>query len=178
MLEIVILSIALSMDAFAVSIVLAAKHKKEVKNLAWMAGAYFGLFQGAMPLIGFFVAKAVTLWMDTFADRIAFILLLTIGIKMIVESFDKSEKVDLVKISHRVMILLAIATSIDAMVAGFTLVLLEVNFVLACLIIGLTTVLFSTLGVLIGKRFGASLGSRAELLGGIILIAIGCKMVI
>ncbi len=178
MIEVFILSVALSMDAFAVSIGLGSKNTKNSLSLALLAGAYFGVFQGVMPLIGYMAGKGVLGWIEAYAPWIAFILLVFIGGKMIYESFAEGIEEDIVHITHRVMLLLAIATSIDAMAAGFTLALLDFNPFLACLIIGATTFCFSLTGVYVGKRCGTWLESKAELLGGIILILIGFKILL
>lgn len=178
MVEVLILAIALSMDAFAVSIGLGAKHNTKIKSLSIMSGIYFGLFQGIMPLIGYVGGKGVMGWVESYAPWIAFILLLVIGGKMIYESFSEGIEEDLVKITHRVMLMLAIATSIDAMAAGFTLTILDVNPFVACFIIGVTTLIFSWVGVFIGSKSGTWLESKAEFLGGVTLILIGIKLLI
>ncbi len=178
MVEILILAIALSMDAFAVSIGLGAKHNNKIKALSVMSGIYFGLFQGLMPLIGYIGGKGVMGWVEAYAPWIAFILLLLIGGKMIFESFSEGIEEDLVKITHRVMLILAIATSIDAMAAGFTLTILNVNPFLACFIIGVTTFIFSWVGVLVGSKCGTWLESKASFIGGVTLILIGINFLL
>ncbi|MES9939687.1 MAG: manganese efflux pump MntP family protein [Candidatus Thiodiazotropha sp. 6PLUC2] len=178
MLEVLILAIALSMDAFAISVGLGSKNAKKTKTLALLASTYFGLFQGLMPLIGFFGGKGVIGWVESYAHWIAFFLLLLIGGKMIYESITEGIEEDIAQITHRVMLVLAIATSIDAMAAGFTLNLLDVNPLIACGIIGATTFLFSWAGVFVGVKSGVWLESKAELLGGVILIAIGFKILL
>jgi putative Mn2+ efflux pump MntP len=178
MLEVLILAIALSMDAFAVSVGLGSKNTKNTKTLALLASIYFGLFQGLMPLIGYFGGKGVIGWVESYAHWIAFFLLLLIGGKMIYESMSEGIEEDIAQITHRVLLVLAIATSIDAMAAGFTLNLLEVNPLIACVIIGATTFLFSWSGVFVGVKSGVWLESKAELLGGVILIAIGFKILL
>lgn len=176
MIELLILAVALSMDAFAVSVGLGAKHKHSTLSLALMSAVYFGLFQGLMPLIGYLGGRGVLGWVESYASWIAFLLLLLIGIKMIYESFAEGIEEDIVKVTHRVMLMLAIATSIDAMAAGFTFTILAVNPFIACLIIGVVTFLFSWLGVRIGTRSGTWLESKAEFLGGVTLILIGIKI--
>jgi putative Mn2+ efflux pump MntP len=178
MIEVVILAIALSMDAFAVSVGLGSKKLKQTNSLALVSALYFGLFQGLMPLIGYLGGKGVLGWVEEYAHLLAFILLLLIGGKMIYESISEGIEEDIRIITHRVMIILAIATSIDAMAAGFTLTLLEVNPFLACVIIGMTTFVFSYIGVFIGARSGTWLESKAELLGGVILILMGFKILL
>lgn len=178
MFEVIILAVALSMDAFAVSIGLGSKHVKQTKSLALMSGIYFGLFQGLMPLIGYMGGKGVLGWVEEYAQWVAFALLILIGGKMIYESITEGIEEDIVKITHKVMLILAIATSVDAMAAGFTLTLIEINPFLACAIIGVATLFFSWMGVFIGAKSGTWLESKAELLGGIVLILIGFKVLL
>ncbi|MEJ2395651.1 MAG: manganese efflux pump MntP family protein [Candidatus Thiodiazotropha sp.] len=176
MIEVVFLAVALSMDAFAVSIGLGSKQKTMPLALAIKAGAYFGLFQALMPLVGYLGGKGVLGWIEDYAHWVAFLLLALIGGKMIYESFSEGIEEDISKVTHRVMLILAIATSIDAMAAGFTLTLLDINPFIACLIIGFTTFAFSWAGVFIGIKSGTWLESKAEFSGGAILILIGLKM--
>lgn len=178
MIEVIILALALSMDAFAVSIGLGAKHSNKGLALGLMAGIYFGVFQGIMPLLGYAGGKGVFAWIDVYAPWVAFILLVLIGAKMIFESRSEGIEEDIRKITHRVMLVLALATSVDALAAGFSLTLLNVNAFYACFIIGLTTFGFSWLGVLVGAKTGTWLESKAELLGGIVLILIGFKILL
>ena len=178
MIEVFVLATALSMDAFAVSIGLGTKHGNRKLSLELMAGIYFGLFQGLMPLIGYAAGTGVFDWVEAFASWIAFILLALVGGKMIYESRSEGIEENIVKITHRVMLTLALATSIDAMAAGFSLTLLEVNPLYACFIIGLTTFVFSWFGILIGAKSGSYLENKAELLGGFVLILIGFKILI
>lgn len=176
MLEVIILAIALSMDAFAVSIGLGAKgHGKE---LGLKAGLYFGTFQALMPFIGYLGGKSVLGWVETYAHWIAFGLLAAIGAKMFYEGLSRDIEEEIEALTHKTMLLLAIATSIDAMAAGFSLTLLDFNAYLACLIIGVTTFAFSWAGVGIGKRSGIWLESKAEIFGGVVLILIGVKMLV
>lgn len=178
MIEVLILAVALSMDAFAVSIGLGSKHKKKTASLALMCGIYFGIFQALMPLIGYLGGKGILGWVESYAPWIAFLLLLLVGGKMIYESFTEGIEEDIAIITHRVMLMLAIATSIDAMAAGFTLTMLDVNPFIACIIIGVTTFCFSWAGVYVGTKSGTWLESKAELFGGIILVLIGFKIVL
>lgn len=178
MFDVLLLAVALSMDAFAVSIGLGSKQKSGPTTLALLAAVYFGLFQGLMPLIGYLGGQGILGWVETFAPWIAFLLLAFIGGKMIYESFAENIEEDIAQITHRVMLILAIATSIDAMAAGFALTLLEVSPLLACLVIGLTTFAFSYLGVFIGFKSGTWLESKAELLGGVVLVLIGLKILL
>lgn len=176
MIEVILLALALSMDAFAVSVGLGAKHTVDRKKLAFMAAIYFGLFQGLMPLFGYFAGKGVLGWVEAYASWVAFSLLLIIGGKMVYESFSEGVEGDIKNITHRIMLVLAIATSIDALAAGFALTLLNVNPLISCIIIALTTCAFSYAGVYIGSKSGTKLENKAELFGGIVLILIGFKM--
>jgi putative Mn2+ efflux pump MntP len=177
-IEVVILAVALSMDAFAVSIGLGSRHIKKTASLAMMSGIYFGTFQALMPLIGYLGGKGVLGWVESYAPWIAFLLLSLIGGKMIYESFAEGVEEGIAIITHRVMLALAIATSIDAMAAGFSLTLLEVNPFIACMIIGLMTFCFSWVGVFVGTKSGTWLESKAELFGGVVLILIGLKILL
>ncbi len=178
MAELIILAFALSMDAFAVSIGLGAKQQRKMSNLAISAALYFGLFQGGMPIIGYLGGRGLLGWVESAAPWLAFMLLIGIGLKMIYESFAEGVEEEISIITHRVMLTLAIATSVDAMAAGFSLTLLQVNPWVACAIIGVTTALFSVAGVYIGSRSGTWLESKAELLGGVVLILIAVKILI
>ncbi len=178
MLEVLILAIALSMDAFAVSIGLGSKHIEKTKSLALMAAIYFGVFQALMPLIGFFGGRGVLGWVEDYAHWIAFFLLVLVGAKMIYESMTEGIEEDISQITHKVLLILAIATSIDAMAAGFSLTLIDVNPLIACSTIGITTFFFSWVGVYVGAKSGTWLESKAEFLGGIILILIGFKILL
>ena len=178
MFEVLLLAVALSMDAFAVSIGLGSKQKTTPTALALKAGIYFGIFQALMPLIGYLGGKGVLAWVEGYAHWIAFLLLVLIGGKMIYESFAEGIEEDIAKITHRVMLMLSIATSIDAMAAGFTLTLLDVNPFIACMIIGITTFCVSWSGVYIGAKSGTWLESKAELLGGVILMLIGLRILL
>lgn len=178
MLEVFFLAIALSMDAFAVSIGLGAKRNKASKNMPLMAAVYFGLFQAIMPFFGYWAGKGLLSVVAAYAPWIAFFLLLLIGAKMIYESFNTGIEDDIKNISHQVMLVLAIATSIDAMAAGFALNLLQVNVVVACAVIGVTTAFFSYIGVLVGEKSGTQLENKAELFGGVVLILIGLKILL
>lgn len=178
MVEVIFLAIALSMDAFAVSIGLGSKQKRNLTSLALMSGLYFGLFQALMPLIGYLGGKGVLGWVEAYAPWVAFGLLVLIGGKMIYESFAEGIEEEISIITHKVMLMLAIATSIDAMAAGFVLTLLDINLFIACFIIGLITFAFSWMGVFIGSRSGTWLESKAELFGGVVLIFIGLKVLL
>ncbi|RLQ22899.1 manganese efflux pump [Seongchinamella sediminis] len=178
MIEVFVLAIALSMDAFAVSVGLGSKRVRQTSSLAVIAASYFALFQALMPLVGFLGGKGVLGWIEAYANWIAFLLLLVVGAKMIYEALSEGIEEDIAQVTHRVILILAIATSIDAMAAGFTLNLLAVNPLVACAIIGATTFICSVIGVLVGARSGTWLESKAEILGGTVLILIGVKFLL
>lgn len=176
MIEVIILAVALSMDAFAVSIGLGAK--KYTPVLPLKAGLFFGIFQALMPFIGYLGGKGVLGWIDAYAHWIAFGLLALIGAKMIYEGVQEGVEEDIAAITNKMMLILAIATSIDAMAAGFSLTLLDANPYVACLVIGVITFAFSWVGVLIGKNSGTWLESKAEIFGGTVLILMGFKILL
>ncbi|GAA0324274.1 manganese efflux pump MntP family protein [Psychrobacter aestuarii] len=188
MFEVILLAVALAMDAFAVSIGMGAKAQKkpaeDIRRLALFAALYFGVAQGVMPLFGFLLGSAVLGWLAQAAPWIGGIILLILGGKMLYEVIsgddDEPEAAADVMVGHsvsqRTLLTLAIATSIDAMAAGFTLNLLALNAWLACAIIAVVTAVFSWAGVYLGKRSGTWLEEKAELLGGVVLIAIGIKI--
>lgn len=176
MIEVFILAFALSMDAFAVSIGLGTK--KHNKFLPLKAGAFFGVFQALMPIFGYFGGKGVVGLVEAYTPWIAFGLLTLVGAKMIYEGVQEGIEEDISDITNKMLLVLAIATSIDAMAAGFTLTLLQVNPYLACLTIGIVTFAFSALGVRIGERSGTWFEGKAEVFGGIVLIGLGVKFLV
>lgn len=181
MIALLLLALALSMDAFAVSIGLGAKHRLNTLTIALMAGLYFGLAQGIMPLIGYLGGRSVLGFIANLAPWIACVILVGLGGKMLYEALkgeDEDETDNDLSINQKTMFTLAIATSIDAMAAGFTLNLIAVNAYLACTIIAAVTGIFSCIGVYLGKQSGTWLESKAEIFGGVVLIGIGLKMVL
>ena len=191
MVALLLLALALSMDAFAVAIGLGAKHRYGTAKIAVMAGVYFGVFQGVMPLIGYLGGRSILGFIAHLAPWIACIILVGLGGKMLYEALSSDSEEDEVPhsdgldvansgvvVTHKTMTTLAIATSIDAMAAGFTLNLIPVNAWLSCLIIAVVTAVFSFVGVFLGQQSGTWLESKAEIFGGLVLIGIGLKMVL
>ena len=177
--EIFLIGVGLSMDAFAVSITLglSAKNPKIIEIL--IPGIYFGFFQALMPLIGYFGGTYFARYVQSLEHWVAFVLLGFIGGKMIKDSFSKDEeKTDTHPFQFMKMLLLAIATSIDALAVGVTFAFFELNIFTAILIIGLTTFCISTAGVKTGIIFGTKFKSKAEFIGGAILVLIGVKILI
>ena len=176
MWEVWVLAVALSMDAFAVSLGLGVRQDTSYRHLGVRAGLYFGAFQGLMPLFGYLAGRGVLGWVESYAPWVAAALLFAIGGKMLYESQIEGIEEDIARITHRLMFTLAIATSIDAMAAGFSLILLPVDAWLACAVIALVTFGFSWLGVKIGRTGATWLESKAEMLGGVVLILIGFRI--
>jgi putative Mn2+ efflux pump MntP len=178
-LNIVVIAVALAMDAFAVSVVSGSAYKKlQVKHALRMA-LFFGLFQACMPLVGALAGLTIREFIAGWDHWFAFFLLAAVGAKMIYESFKiRPEKRNLNPASLPVLFALALATSIDALVVGVTLPLLVAGFVLAVTVIGIVTFVLSYLGVYIGKKLGHFFESRIEALGGIILIGLGAKILL
>lgn len=173
-IELLILSIALAMDAFAVSICKGLSLKEiKVKHLI-LVGSWFGGFQALMPVLGYFCGSKFADKVDKYDHWIAFIILALIGASMIKESGDDEEEVNS-NMDVKTMFFLAVATSIDALTVGITFAFLDVNIVMAVLFIGVITFVISAMGVKIGSIFGDKYKSKAEMLGGIVLILIGVK---
>ena len=176
-IELVLMGVGLAMDAFAVSVCKGLGMTRLNKKQALIIGLYFGGFQALMPLIGYFAGRVLSDFVTNYSHWIAFILLAIIGVSMIKESFGDKEEVD-ASMDVKSMFLLAVATSIDALMVGVTFAFLNVAIVPAVLFIGATTFVCSAVGVKIGSIFGMRYKSRAELCGGIILILIGLKIVL
>ena len=176
-LDLFILAVGLSMDAFAVSVCKGLSLGKIKPKHMCIAGAWFGGFQALMPLIGYFLGSFFAEMIEKYDHWVAFVLLAIIGGNMIKESFGKDEKVDS-SMDVKSMLLLAIATSIDALAVGVTFAFLQVQIIPAVSFIGVITFIFSAVGVKIGSLFGTKYKSKAELFGGIVLVLIGIKILL
>lgn len=176
MIDVIILAVALSMDAFAVSIGLGAKKYRDTKLIAFKVALLFGFFQAFMPLVGYFAGVGLGQYIESIDHWIAFLLLFAIGAKMIYESRSEDTTEDISHISNHILLTLAIATSIDAMAAGFTLSLFDIPVWISILLIGATTFIFSYIGVFVGFKSGIWLENKAEFIGGITLVGIGIKI--
>ena len=180
-IELFILAVGLSMDAFAVSICKGLSLGKIKWKHMIIAGAWFGGFQALMPLIGYFLGIGFSDFVSNFSHWIAFALLLIIGGNMIKEALGKDEDEDEgggASMKFKAMLLLAIATSIDALAVGVTFAFLDVAIVPAILFIGIVTFVFSAAGIKIGSLFGTKYKSKAEIVGGVILILLGIKILL
>lgn len=180
LIELFVLAVGLSMDAFAVSICKGLATKEVSVKQMCLAGLWFGGFQALMPLIGYLLGSAFAKAITSFDHWIAFALLAFIGGNMIKEAFSKEEDEEKVNDSFGVktMFIMAIATSIDALAVGVTFAFLSVQIVPAVSFIGIITFLFSFVGVKLGNLFGAKYEKKAQLAGGIILILIGVKLLL
>ncbi|MCL1831970.1 MAG: manganese efflux pump MntP family protein [Oscillospiraceae bacterium] len=180
-LELSLIAVGLSMDAFAVSVCIGLTMRRFTLRNALVVGAYFGAFQAGMPVIGYFAAALFADKVDAFAHWIAFALLVILGVKMIVGSFSAdsdANKDTPQRLGIKQMLPLAVATSIDAMAVGVTFAFFEVNITFAVLLIGVTTLALSILGVKIGNAFGSKFKTKAEIFGGIVLVLIGVKILL
>ena len=167
---------SLSMDAFAASICKGAEARGTPWKVGIIAGLYFGAFQALMPIVGYFLGSAIQQLIAPIAGYVAFGILAFVGIGMVRESLNCANDSPPISLRPRIMLPIAIATSIDALVVGVTFAALEVKLLPAAALIGLATFLFSAMGCRIGAFCGNKLGTKANLLGGIALILIGAKI--
>lgn len=180
MFEVILLGIALAMDALAVSIVNGIKYSNYNKKDMFLASLSFGVFQGLMPLLGYLVFTPFIKYVEKVDHWIVLILLGYIGIDMIKESFEKAEEIKekSEKFTIKVLFVESIATAIDALAVGIELPNFVVNPYVSCLIICLCTFVICIIGHMLGKKIALILKNKALLLGGLILIAIGVKEVL
>ena len=175
---IIILSIGLGMDAFAVSVCKGVSFKKSNLKKSIIVASYMGIFQAIMPVIGYFLGMSFADKITSIDHWLAFVLLFIIGIKMIKEALSTEKEVINDKVDFKEMIILAIATSIDALAVGITFAFLNVNLWFAVSLIGMITFLLCFVGTKIGSIFGDKYENKAELAGGLILILLGIKIVL
>lgn len=178
-LTIIIIAIALAMDAFAVSIVSGSAFKQLKVRHALRMALFFGLFQAFMPLLGVLAGLKIRNYISHYDHWVAFVLLAAVGCKMIYESFKiESSNATFDPSNIMVLFVLSTATSIDALAVGITLSFLNVSLALAVSVIGTVTFVLSYLGTVIGKKFGHFCESKIEAAGGLILIGLGLKIVL
>lgn len=179
LIEIILIAVSLAMDAFAVSICKGLSMKKMDWKKAIIIGLYFGIFQAGMPVIGYLLGVGFEESIKFIDHWIAFGLLAFIGGNMIKEALSKNEEDEVDdKVDFKTMVVLAIATSIDALAVGVTFAFLNVNIVLAVSLIGILTFIISCIGVKLGNVFGDKYEKKAELAGGVVLILIGLKILL
>ena len=172
------IALGLSMDAFAVAICKGLAMSKITFRKSLIVGLWFGGFQGMMPLLGYLLGVQFKSYITAIDHWIAFVLLGLIGINMIREALSKDEEKASDSLAFKDMLVLAIATSIDALAVGVTFAFLQVDIIPAISFIGATTLILSMIGVKIGNVFGVRYKSKAELAGGIILIIMGTKILL
>ena len=182
-IELFLLGVGLSMDAFAVSVCKGLGMRKLNKKQALIIVLYFGGFQALMPFVGWLLGSQFQKYITSIDHWIAFILLGFIGGKMMIEAvreWNEEEVVDVMDapIDHKNMLVLAVATSIDALTVGITFAFLGTPIVEAITIIGITTMVISIAGVVVGNFFGSRYKSKAEFIGGLILVLLGLKILL
>lgn len=184
-IELLLIGVGLSMDAFAVSVCKGLNMRKINYKHAFIIAAFFGGFQALMPFLGWALGSQFEQYIESVDHWIAFILLAFIGGKMVMEAIkggddedDDEKEVCPDKLDIKELFMLAVATSIDALAVGVTFAFLNVNIVFSITTIGITTFVISIAGVVIGNLFGAKYKSKAEITGGIILVLIGLKILL
>ena len=177
--EILFMSVGLGMDAFAVSICKGLSMIKMKWKNAIVIGLYFGIFQALMPWIGYMLGRNFSSVITKIDKYIAFFLIVSIGINMLIEAFKKKDEGEINDDIHpRTMFILAIATSLDALAVGVTFAFLKVSILKPIISIGLMTFLLSLIGVKIGNIFGKKYKKHSQIAGGVILILIAIKILI
>lgn len=178
MIEIVLIAVALAMDAFAVSVCKGLAMQKITFKKAAIVGLWFGGFQTLMPTVGYFLGSAFAEKIEAVDHWVAFILLAIIGVNMIREAMSKDEEKIDASLDVKTMFLMAVATSIDALAVGITFALEGENIAVSAILIGVITFCISALGVKIGSVFGTKYKSKAEFVGGVVLVGIGLKILL
>lgn len=173
-----LLAVALAMDSVAVSIAIGSKYKELLLSKILVIAAVFGLFQGVMPLTGYLIGISFAGYVQAYDHWIAFVLLAGLGGKMLYEAYQDEFDEEVTDLSTKTLITLAVATSIDAMAVGVTFAFLQTDIYFASAIIALVTFALCFGAVYIGKKLGSLLESKAEILGGLILIGLGCKILL
>ena len=173
-----LIAVALAMDAFSVSMTKGFTQKQLTNTQIIYYGLFFGGFQFLMPILGYFCGNVIASIVESLAPIIGFILLLAIGVNMIRESLSEDDEEITDNFSFREVTLLAIATSIDAFAVGITIALLKDPILISSIIIGIVAFVFSIIGVFIGRKLGNYIGDKFQILGGVILILIGIKILL
>ena len=176
---VVLIAFGLAMDSFAVSITSGISVKTQRINSALKIAAFFGLFQACMPIIGWLAGLSVVEFISGFDHWVAFGLLSLIGCRMIYESIKtEPKKKEINYLSVYVLLMLSVATSIDALAVGLSFAFLRISIATPIIVIGVVTFLLSFLGVFAGHKFGNFFGKRIETVGGLILVGIGIKILV
>ena len=173
------IALALAMDAFAVALAAGAVLNPLTRRHLFRLGFHFGLFQSLMPIAGWLVGMTVQKWISSYDHWIAFVLLAVVGGRMIWEAFDESEdKTASDPTRGLTMVMLSVATSIDALVVGLSLAMLDVSVWMPAAIIGVVAGVLTVMGMLLGRRLGNNWGRRVEICGGLVLCIIGLKILL
>jgi putative Mn2+ efflux pump MntP len=176
MLSVLLIGVSLSMDAFAISVTNGLTLRNfRLRHALWI-GAYFGFFQFMMPLAGCYLAGTVSGFVEALGPYISFFLLSFIGGKMIWDSLCGGDEAGMSLFSHRRLLAMAVATSIDALAVGVSFAFMDVKLLPSCAVIGCTTFFISFAGALLGSRIPGIRGGKAGLIGGLVLIGIGVKL--
>ncbi|WP_394274209.1 manganese efflux pump MntP family protein [Peptoniphilus lacydonensis] len=178
LVSVILIGVGLSMDAFAAAICKGLSIKKNFLEKSFIIALFFGIFQGLMPYIGYLLGSLFAEKLQSIDHWIAFVLLFIIGSNMIRESKDKTCEIEDDKLDIKNLLMLSIATSIDALAVGISFAFLNINIGTAVFIIGITTFLISFIGVRVGRVFGVALKDKAEIVGGLILIFLGTKILV
>lgn len=181
MFQIILIGLSLAMDAFAISVTNSMTVSEYKPRHAFLMGAYFGAFQFLMPLVGSLLAGTVSSHVERFGPYVSFVLLAFIGGRMLhgaLKGRGAQEDVKPVKLSHGRLLALAVATSIDALAVGVSFAFMEISIIQSCLIIGIVTFIVCVFGAFVGKKIQWLTGWKAELFGGIVLVAIGIKLLL
>lgn len=179
MLSILLIGISLSMDAFAISVTNGLTLKDfNWRHALWM-GIYFGGFQFLMPLVGCFLGSTVSTYVSAYGPYISFAMLALIGGKMLVDAIrGTDEEGGMLKLSHKRLLAMAVATSIDALAVGVSFAFMDVQLVPSCALIGVTTFVISFAGAMLGSKIPGISGRKACIVGGLVLIGIGVKLLL
>ena len=177
-ISISLIAVALAMDAFSVSMTKGFTQKNMTKQQIIYYGLFFGGFQALMPILGYLCGNVIASLVETLASIIGFVLLLAIGLNMIRESLTSGDEEVSDEFSFKEVTLLAIATSIDAFAVGIAIALLKDPILISAAIIGIVAFAFSVVGIFIGRKIGDYVGDKFQILGGVILILIGIKILL
>ena len=178
-LSLLALAVALAMDAFAVSLAAGSVLQPVTFRHCFRLGFHFGLFQGLMPIVGWLAGMTIQAFIAAWDHWVAFGLLAYIGIRMIREALADDDERPATDPSRGItLVMLSIATSIDALAVGLTLAMVDIIIWIPTLVIGIVACVFSVAGVLLGHRIGAAWGRRVEIFGGLVLVAIGTKILV
>ncbi|MRR56034.1 MAG: manganese efflux pump [Deltaproteobacteria bacterium] len=173
------IALALAMDAFAVALAAGAVLQPLTRRHLFRLGFHFGLFQALMPIGGWLIGMSVQKWISAYDHWIAFVLLAFVGGRMILEAFDeKKEKAIIDPTRGLTMVMLSVATSIDALAVGLSLAMLGVSVWRPATVIGIVAGVLTVLGMLLGRRLGDNWGKRVEIIGGVVLCMIGLKILL